>query len=372
MLNIISILLLLGALAYILEFTLFLVGLKKAREVPTDRSLEPTVSVIVAARNEEKRIKQCLRSLVKLEYPRDKLEIIIVNDHSDDRTPEIIREYVDRFPYLKMVTTDQESENLRGKANAVAQGVNSSHGEIVMFTDADCVVPATWVRDTVQYFTSEIGIVGGFTVLTANRPFEGMQTLDWILLFNIASSTAGLGFPLTVIGNNLSVRRKAYDQTGGYQKIPFSVTEDYALVQAVLKNTDYKLRFPLQPKTAIESIACHDWSELYRQRQRWAVGGLEMITPGILVMSVCWSFHFLLLIGLFLVPFPIWSLALGIKIAMDLCYLWKPLKTLGIRRYLKYFIAFELYYSVYAIVIPFIALLSKHVLWKERSLQTEG
>ena len=372
MFNFMTILLLLGLIAYVLEFSVFLLGLKKAREVPADRSLEPTVSVIVAARNEEKRIKQCLRSLVKMEYPRDKLEIIIVNDGSSDRTPDIVKEYADRFAYVKLITTKHEQKNLRGKANAVAMGIGASHGEILMLTDADCIVPATWVRDTVQYFTEEIGIVGGFTILTANRPFEVIQTLDWMLLFTIASSTAGLGFPLTVVGNNLSVRRRAYEQTGGYEKIPFSVTEDYALVQAVLKETEYKLRFPLHVRTGIESTPCKDWDELFRQRQRWAVGGLEMIPPGILVMAVCWLMHFLLLVGLFFVSFPIWLFTVGVKIAMDVGYLWRPLKTFGILRHLKYLAAFEMYYFVYAIVIPFIALFSKHVLWKERSHQAEG
>ena len=372
MLNIITILLLVGLGAYIIEFTVFIIGLHKASLAPIDRSFEPTISIIVAARNEEKRIKQCLRSLTRLDYPREKLEIIIVNDRSSDGTPAIVNEFVARFPYVKMITTGHEPGNLRGKMNAVALGIQASHGEILMLTDADCIVPPTWIRGTVQYFTEGIGIVGGFTILTAKRPFEGLQALDWVLLFNIASSTAGLGFPLTVVGNNLSLRRSAYDQTGGYEKIPFSVTEDYALVQAVLQETEYKVRYPLQLKTAVESTPCADWDELFRQRQRWAVGGLEMITPGILVMSVCWSLHLLLLVGLFFVSPTIWLLAVGAKVAMDVCYFWKSLTTLKISHLLRYLLAFELYYLPYAIVTPFVALLSKKVVWKERSLGTGG
>ena len=77
-----------------------------------------------------------------------------------------------------MITAVPGKGNMRGKANALAQGIRQSSGEILMFTDADCIVPPRWVRKTVQYFTDEVGIVGGFTLLKANRTFEGIQSLD--------------------------------------------------------------------------------------------------------------------------------------------------------------------------------------------------
>lgn len=360
--------LVIATVAYVLEFLFLRMGLDRSDRLKKNPGYAPSVSIIVAARNEEQYIESCLNSLTQLEYPREKLEIIVVNDRSTDRTSEIIEPFAERYPFIKMFSTRQEEGNLRGKTNAVAHGISVSSGEILMFTDADCTVPRKWVQETVQYFDEKTGVVGGFTVLNANRMFEGIQNLDWIFLFGLASATAGWKIPLTVIGNNLSVRRSAYDATGGYEKIPFSVTEDYSLVQSILKHTGLEVRFPLNPETVVLSSACRTWKQLYRQKQRWGVGGLDMVLRGIIIMSIGWLVKLALIIGIFSVSLPVWFTALACKLFMDVRFLWKPLKRFGSASPLKYFLFFELYFTVYVLIIPFIAMFSKKIVWKERSL----
>src|SRR5262249_4885825 len=141
---------------------------------------------------------------------------------------------------------------------------------------------------TVGYFREPIGVVGGFTILESRNHFAGMQALDWVYLFGLASAAAGWKEPLTAIGNNLSVRRSAYDATGGFEKIPFSVTEDYALVQAIVTRTKYEVAFPVRPRMAVQSQPCGDTEQLFRQKQRWGVGGLDMVFRGMLLMLVGW------------------------------------------------------------------------------------
>jgi cellulose synthase/poly-beta-1,6-N-acetylglucosamine synthase-like glycosyltransferase len=363
-----DILLVIAGLVYLAEFIVLRIGIRKASSVPMQANYEPTVSIIVAARNEEHFIGDCLNSILAAEYPKEKLEIIAVSDHSTDRTADVIAGIAKQYPHVKLVCSDHERGNLRGKTNAVAAGIAASRGEILMFTDADCKVSKSWVRDTVKYFTSDIGIIGGYTLLDSRGVFEDMQTLDWIALFNTASATAGWNIPLTVIGNNLSMRRTAYDQTGGFEKIPFSVTEDYAIVQAVLMRTKFRLSFPLDARTAVTSNPCKSWNQLYHQKQRWGVGGLDMIPAGIIVMSISWLLKFLLLVTVFLASPLVWISVFLVKCATDCYYLWKPLKTLGALRYLRSIPVFEIYFTLYVVLIPFIALFSKKVVWKERSL----
>ena len=364
----IDITLIVFTVGYFIEFLWLRIGMKRATDVPIKGEYEPTVSIIVAARNEEHFIEQCLKSLTNVEYPLEKLEIIAVNDHSTDKTGEIMARLQSHFPQLHSVITNHEKENLRGKTNAVTTGIDNSKGEILMFTDADCTVPRTWVKDTVKYFTPETGIVGGFTLLNSRGTFEEVQTLDWIVLFGIASSTAGWNIPLTAIGNNLSVRRAAYDETGGYAEIPFSVTEDYALVQAILQKTKYRIRFPLDPLTAVVSNPCKSWHQLFHQKQRWGVGGLDMVTRGLVIMGIGWILKFVLIVGLFAATPAVWLGALVLKIATDIFYLWRPLSELKARKYLRSILFFEVYYILYVIAIPIVAMLSKKVVWKERSL----
>jgi cellulose synthase/poly-beta-1,6-N-acetylglucosamine synthase-like glycosyltransferase len=362
-------LLIITSTLYLLELLYLLIGLHKSDKITINDNYEPTVSVIVAARNEEQFIGQCIESLIHLDYPSDKLEIIIVNDGSSDRTPEIIQSHLNNHSSLRMLSTVSRKGNLRGKTNAIAHGIEASLGEIIMFTDADCRVPVSWVRSTVKHFGAQTGIVGGFTLLDTKRPFEGMQALDWIFLFGVSSSTAALNIPLTVIGNNFSIRRITYEMTGGFQEIPFSVTEDYALVQAVLQKSKYKISFRINSETLVRSRACQDWNQLYRQKQRWGVGGLDMVLRGFIITAIGWIAKFFLLLGIWFVGFPVWSPALLVMICGELIFLLKPLKRFNSIKYLKYFPSFFLYFFAYVLILPFIASMSKKVIWKERNLK---
>lgn len=353
---------------YFLEYLIFLYGLVKATKLKKNNNYSPAVSIIVAARNEESKILNCLKSLNNLNYPREKLDIIIVNDQSTDRTREIVEDFIRDKHHFKLINSEISQTNLKGKVNAITQGIDISKGEILLFTDADCTVPTDWVKETVSYFTENVGIVGGYTFLKSKKTFEGIQSLDWIYLFNIASSSATLGFPLTGIGNNLAFKKEYYNLVGGYRNIKFSVTEDYALTQEILKKTNAKMAFPLNHKTLITSLPCENILELYRQKKRWGVGGLDMIPMGFLVFSIPFILNILILINIFVLNIKILTLTFIIKALMDFLLLFYSTKKLGLVSYLKYFLLFEVYLFVYVTALPFIVMFSKEVVWKERKL----
>ena len=174
--------------------------------------------------------------------------------------------------------------------------------------------------------------------------------------------------PITVVGNNLSVRRAAYDATGGFEKIPFSVTEDYALVQAILSRTKYSVLFPQKTNTLVVSKPCRTVKQLYRQKQRWGVGGLDMVFRGFFLTGVGWLLRLLLTISLFSSPSVISFAVLISMLLFDIIFLWKSLRRLNLLGELRYFFLFELYFSLYVLVLPFIAFFSRGVVWKERKL----
>ncbi|MDI6766454.1 MAG: glycosyltransferase [Bacteroidota bacterium] len=361
-----TIILIIAFVLYIAELFFLLIGVAKSNREKKIFSYLPKVSIIVAARNEEKVIGDCLTTLAEINYPTDKLEIIVVNDGSTDRTMDIIQRFAEQYQNIYSVVSVPGDGNLRGKTNAVAQGIAASSGDILMFTDADCRVPPTWVKETVKYFDQETGIVGGFTLLDSQRLFEGMQTLDWLFLFEIASGAAGWKVPLTVVGNNLAVRRSAYLATGGYAEIPFSVTEDYALVQAICRRTGYRVKFPMNIDTLVRSKACPTWESLYRQKQRWGVGGLDMVFYGIAIMSISWITKILMLISVPFIDTSIWFLIFLSMNVAEMLFLLKSLKCFRAIKQLQYFPAFAIYLFIYGLLIPFIAYFSSNVVWKER------
>ena len=203
--------------------------------------------------------------------PSNLFEVIVVDDNSTDNTADICKAFMEQFPNLFCIAAP-ENPNLPGKPNALACGIEASHGEVILITDADCTVPSTWIECTAQHYEGNIGLIGGITLQRNTNWFEGMQSLDWAFILGMAASTAGLGHQHGSIGNNLSFKRKAYDHVGGYRKLKFSVTEDYTIVQAIIDSGQWDYIYPIDSKTMVESKPCSDWKTLLRQKQRWGKG----------------------------------------------------------------------------------------------------
>src|SRR5258706_10177815 len=115
--EIITIVLVGTAIACVLLILYLRIGMEKADKMQPEEGFEPTVSIIVAARNEELYIAECIASLTQLDYPIGKLELIVVNDGSSDRTKEIAEAFKPSHPHLKVITTKPGEGNLRGKTN---------------------------------------------------------------------------------------------------------------------------------------------------------------------------------------------------------------------------------------------------------------
>jgi 1,2-diacylglycerol 3-beta-glucosyltransferase len=354
--------------AYLFQGIVLLIGLARTRYAAAAKN-EPTVSIVVAARNEEESIGSCITSLTELDYPKEKLEIIVINDQSSDRTPDIVAEAARRFPFVRLVNALPSHGRIHGKANALAQGIDTAHGEIVMMTDADCTAHHQWVRRIVGYFSNDTGIVAGFTLLNVTGWFSGMQSLDVAYILGMGAAAIGLRMPMSCIGNNFSFRRAAYDAVGGYRGIPFSVTEDFALFKAIVNTGRWNYRFPVEPETLIMSRACPQWIDLYRQKRRWAVGGKEIQIQGIFLLIVGLAVH-CGLVGEMLFPSllsaPVFAGGMALKIATDYAFLSAILRRTGQRSHLRHFLLFELYFLMYVIALPFVVFLGGKVVWKER------
>lgn len=358
--------LLVVSIAYLLLIVTLALAVSRA-QYSVDESVQPTVSLIIAARNEEQNIGECLESIANLSYPKALLEVLIVDDRSTDRTQSIVDEFARQYSYMKLLVSDPEEGHLRGKTNAVAKGIETSSGEILLFTDADCTVRSDWVEQTVKYYDEpNIGIVAGFTSLRSKSWFESIQALDWFLLFSVAAGAIRLHFPVTAIGNNLSIRRKAYDAVGGYRQIPFSVTEDYALFHAITSETTFKAKFPLDHMTLVESNPCRSWGELYRQKMRWFTGGRNMDLNSMPIFVIAYALN-LLLVGITFwhgpqdILFP-----LTLKITADLVLIIPSLSCFNKRKLIWYFLQYQIYYISYVILFPLLLLFGTRVIWKDR------
>jgi len=362
---------------YFIQSALFIIG--ASRRFPKNGPANlPKATVIVAARNEGENILRCLNSLNNLEYPEDRLEIIIVDDKSTDATGKIIDEFICDKHKFKKIITKKEIGRLKGKTNALANALDIASGEIILTTDADCMVSPLWVKTTVSYYKNNVAAVTGFTTQIVNDNFSGMQAIDFIYLLFVASGTINLGTPISCIGNNMSYMKSAYDEVGGYENLPFSVTEDFNLLNAIWKLGKYKIIAPLDRDALVTSLPCRSFKELFRQKKRWAVGGIGVPLPGYLLFIFGFATNFCVFITPFLLLLQetaafssstvtsTWLYLGFFKIAIDSFVLHPIHNRLGILKNLKYFLTFELYYIIYVSALPFVLFTNRKVIWKGR------
>lgn len=365
----IEIFLIVACVVYVLHYSLAWIGLRRSRRlrrrVP---EVYPMISVVVAARNEEANIERCIGMLLAQDYPADRMQIVAVNDDSDDRTLSIIERLARDHPgRITIVCTTHEQTHARGKARAIAQGMDHATGEIILLTDADCAPPRPWARAVVEYFGPGVDVYGGFTIIEAHDYFSAAQQLDWIHLQTLGSCALALGYPVGVIGNNFAFRRSAYDAVGGYRKVMFSVTEDFALFLAMCRNGSGAL-FPCDRDIRMFTRPCATLAEVLRQKQRWARGGTENTIPGYLVFVVA----LLMLIAFSIAPFvsvAAWCAVWSLKFACDLLVVYPNMLRLGLRGQLRYFLLFEFYFVAQSLVTP-ILLMNKTVVWKGRAYRS--
>jgi cellulose synthase/poly-beta-1,6-N-acetylglucosamine synthase-like glycosyltransferase len=288
-----------------------------------------------------------------------------VDDRSNDLTGEIVDDFISDKPIFKKIVTKKEIGKLKGKTNALANALEVAKGDIILTTDADCEVTTNWAYRIASYYNEEVGMVNGFTSQEAKNNFSGVQAIDFIYLLLVASGTINIGLPISCIGNNMSYRKKAYFEVGGYENLPFSVTEDFNLLNAINKLKKYKIVHPLDRETLVTSLPCKNFKELFRQKKRWSVGGLGVPISGYIIMAYGFFTNLcILLTPLFFTP--VWLYLAVFKIATDYLILYFVHDRLGIKKNLKYFLAFQVYYTLYVIAIPFVLLFSRKVIWKGR------
>ena len=268
--DIVGLTVMLYAFCYLMISMVIAIGEKRhrPRELPDEL---PRVSVVLCARNEEANLPRCLDALMKVDYPRDRIEVFIVDDESEDGTRRICEEYAARDAMFRVLSTENAPTALHGKQRPLAMGIREATGEIIMITDADIAVEPGWVYGHIRAFGDDIGMVGSTTRVdtSSGRLFHKLQNCELITKHAVAMGCAGLGLPITVMGNNASFRRQAYLDVGGYEALNVSVVEDMALMNAIVTGTPLTLAWATDPGAVVTSMPECDFTTFINQRLRW-------------------------------------------------------------------------------------------------------
>lgn len=231
---------------------------------------EPFVSVIIAARNEAGRIRPTLEALEKLDYPVDRFEVLLVDDASTDATAQIIQSFLSRHKNWQLLQIETKSSDLPGKSNALQMAVDRASGEFIFTTDADCRVPAGWLRYMSACFSEDTAMVLGHSPL-ANRRGWFYTWLKFDNLFSaiVAAAPLKLGFAHTSMGRNLAYRRSALLAVGGYRRLSkFRSGDDVHLTELFRREKVGKIDYCIHPQTFVETIPPDTKREIFDQQIR--------------------------------------------------------------------------------------------------------
>lgn len=234
---------------------------------------EPKVSVLIAARNEEEHIIRCLEALVRQDYPVSHLQILVGDDDSDDRTAALVKAFIVNHPHIELVAIQSSAlSNLKGKPNVLATLFKKVTGEFVFITDADIAVNPNWIKGMLTNLQREGADAASGTTFVAHRnKFHLFQTIEWMEALGFLYTADQLKLQVTAVGNNMVISKAAYDAVGGYEAIPFSVTEDLDLYLA-LKKKKYVHRLFLGPEALVWTAPLNSFKALFKQRKRWLKG----------------------------------------------------------------------------------------------------
>ncbi len=263
-----------------------------------------SVSVIVAARNEEQNIGLCLKALTSQTYPADSFEIIIVDDRSSDGTAAIVEKFREQASNVKLIKIEKVPAGIAPKKHAVAQGIDSAQGEIILTTDADCAPAPGWIEAVVSYFEPDVGLVAGFSPLEDEQSksvVARLFTLDSLSLAAVAAGGFGLGRPLTCSGRNLGYRKETFHEVGGFKEIQHFISgDDDLLLHLVSSRTKWTMRYAASPGAIVRSKAPSGFRQFANQRVRHASKGrhysawLKLSLAGVYVLNLNLLLLFLL------------------------------------------------------------------------------
>jgi len=251
---------------------LFFTNDKRAKQTPF-------VSVVVAARNEEKNISKLLTDLTNQNYPKNNFEVIIVDNQSVDSTHLIVEKFSKKNTFIKCFRQNESPKSMASKKSAINLGIQKSQGDIILTTDADCRVKPTWVETMVSYFTPETGMVIGFSQLSVKNKkqnwIQKIQNLDFLSLLSAAQGASNLGYPLAATGQNLAYRKRAFQEVGGFKSVGQRISgDDVLLLQLIRKQTNWKVRFSHSEKSFNTSKPESTLTDMLNQRTRWASNGI--------------------------------------------------------------------------------------------------
>lgn len=334
-----------------------------------------SVSVIIAARNEEHNIGRTILDLLNQDFPREALEIIIVDDHSTDNTAAVVSSFKDHGVQLIQLNIGEAFNSY--KKYAITKAIESAKGEVIVTTDADCRMGPNWLKNTIGCM-EEMGyyMVSAPVVYTLEKSlFERLQTLEFMYLIGLGAAGIGNRSPTTCNGANLAYKKSLFVELEGFNGIDnLASGDDELFLHKVAEKYPSKIGFCKSTEAIVYTDAKPDLPSFISQRKRWASKSTKYKDKKVVALGVCiWLFNLAILLALagfiWMLPLVNWFLlaALGIKMLVEFVFMIPITRFAGRSSLLVYIPLLSILHTVYMVYIGLAGNTGKYD-WKGRKV----
>lgn len=225
-------------------------------------------SIIIPVRNESKHIERLIKSIYN--STADNFEIIVVDDHSEDETKDLIRTLQSEYSGLNLA---ELSDDKSGKKAAITFGVSLAQGDLIVCTDGDGEVAAGWLDTHKRACTSGVKLAFGPVKLfnTNKSRWIDMLNLELAALVGVGAATLKMGSPTMINGCNYSFSKSVFEEVKGFEGNEHVASgDDEFLLRKIYQLYPYLVHFLKSQDALVISEPPEDWNTFYHQRRRWA------------------------------------------------------------------------------------------------------
>lgn len=326
---------------------------------------EEPISVIVAARDEEQNIALLINDLIAQTHTN--FELIIVDDHSSDSTPQMVEEYAQMFSFIRLYKSDGQ-----GKKSALKLGIQKAQFDFVVVTDADCRVSSNWLQTMVCFYKQKgVDLIFGPVRFSFSASiFSQFQSLEFLSLTASSAGSIGAGMPILSNACNMAFTKKCWnDCVSDIEEKSLSGDDMFLMISA--KKQHKRIAFLKSPFAIVDTSACNSLSQFFNQRKRWSskskyYADLQVIIAGLIVALMSVN-----LVVLFVLSwicnayFNVFFVCFGLKFVIDLLFLLLVSPFYQQERLLKWYVPLTLLYPFY-VSVSLVGGLLENFTWKGR------
>jgi cellulose synthase/poly-beta-1,6-N-acetylglucosamine synthase-like glycosyltransferase len=375
MLWLIATILLIGS--YCILILLYRFRLQELKPVIAPHSFIPAIkfTILVPARNEEQNIATCLQSTQQLNYPKQLLEVIVIDDFSEDATASVVLQFKNvRLIQLK----DSVPHPINSyKKKAIETGIAQAAGDYIVATDADCIVPTDWLRNFAWMIEQQqIEFIAAPVAMKEELSFIKLfQSLDFLSLQGITAASVGAGAHSMCNGANLCYSKKVFAAVDGFKGVDHIASgDDMLLMHKIQKQFPGKVHYCFSPETIVLTNPVETVSEFLQQRIRWASKADKYDDKRIfwvLLLVYLTNFYFVVLFVAGFFQMKLWILLLGalfVKTIVELLFMIPVASFFQKQKLLFWFPLMQPFHIVYTVVAGWLGKFSNYS-WKGRSVK---